>query len=83
MTTKAQSIARFIESCASLFGFSYHGAYGNVDPCYHPDTGEVDYLLYFDGEEQTVHTVEDAMNTPFIAGRTLADVAVEIEITEM
>lgn len=82
MTIQAQKIRNRIEDCVTLFGFEYNGIEGNVDPCYLPEEKRQEYLLYFNGEEQTVFDIEDVMNTPFIAGKTLSEVADEIEITE-
>lgn len=82
MTEKAQRIKERIEACVTLFGFEYHGIEGNVDPYYSHERKRQEYLLYFDGDEQTVYDIEDVMNTPFIAGKALSEIADEIEITE-
>ncbi len=82
MTEKAKKIKKRIEACVTLFGFEYRGIDGNVDPYYVPEKKRQEYLLFFDGDEQTVYDIEDVMNTPFIAGKTLSEVADEIEITE-
>lgn len=66
----------------TLFGFVYNGKDGNVDPYYLPETDTNEFLLFFDGEEQTVNNIDDVMNTPFIEGKTLNDVADQIEITD-
>lgn len=81
MTKMAQKIKDRIEACVTLFGFEYHGKDGNVDPYYVPEKNRQEYLLFFDGNEQTVYNIEDVMNTPFIAEKTLSEVANEIEIT--
>lgn len=82
MTEKANKIKNRIEECVTLFGFEYKGKDGNVDPYYIPEKHRQEYLLFYDGKEQTVYDIEDVMNTPFIAGKTLADVSDEITITE-
>lgn len=71
--------ARIGEMC-TLFGFEYHGKIGNVDPCYVPGEGDT-FLLFFDGEEQTVSNLDDVMKTPFVDGKNLTEIAGEIEIT--
>lgn len=78
----ARDIKNRIAEMVTLFGFVYNGKDGNVDPYYLPKTKTKEFLLFFDGEEQTVHNIDDVMNTPFIEGKTLNDVADEIEITE-
>lgn len=78
----ADKIKGRISECATLFGFEYLGKDGNVDPYYIPENKTHEYLLYFDGEEQTVYNLEDVMNTPFIDGKALSEVAEKIIITE-
>ena len=78
----ATAIKNRINQCATLFGFVFNGKDGNVDPYYIPETNSIEFLLYFDGDEQTVYDIEDVMNTPFIEGKTLAEVADQIRITE-
>lgn len=79
---KADKIKKRIDDCVTLFGFEYKGKDGNVDPCYIPKEKRYEYLLYFDGKEQTVSDIESVMNTPFIMGHSLNEIADEIEITE-
>ncbi len=71
-----------IDDCVTLFGFEYRGKEGNVDPCYIHEEKRYEYLFFFDGEEQTVYEIDSVMNTPFIMGHTLNELAEEIEITE-
>lgn len=78
----AEKIKQRIGKMVTLFGFVYKGKDGNVDPYYLPETKTKEFLLFFDGEEQTVYNIDDVMNTPFIEGKTLNDVADQIEITE-
>lgn len=78
----AEKIKQRIGEMVTLFGFVYNGKDGKVDPYYIPDKKTDAFLLYYDGEEQTVYNLDDVMNTPFIEGKTLNDVADQIEITE-
>jgi hypothetical protein len=73
----ADDIKARIDSLCTLFGFEYNGKVGNVDPYSHTE-----FLLYFDGAEQTVTSIEDVMNTPFIDGFTLSELADQITITD-
>ena len=66
----------------TLFGFIYDGKDGNVDPYYIPETNSDEFLLYYNGTEQTVTSIDEVMNTPFINGKSLNEIADKIEITE-
>lgn len=66
---------------ATLFGFDYCGKEGNIDPCYTPENGN-SFLLFFDGEEQTVYSLDAVMNTPFVDGKSLSEICEQITITE-
>ncbi|MBE7053394.1 MAG: hypothetical protein E7391_03865 [Ruminococcaceae bacterium] len=73
----ANEIKKFITHGHTLLGFEYKSKDGHIDP--YGDS----YLLYFDGNEQTVYSVEEVMTTPFINGKCLNDVAKELVITDM
>lgn len=68
-----------VKDCYGLIEFSYQGKDGNVDPYFHND-GTYSYLLYFDGYEKTVYSIDDVMNTPFICGKSLNELGDTIEI---
>jgi hypothetical protein len=70
----ANQIKDTIQECATLFEFEYQGFYGNVDPYFHED-GSFSFLLYFNGEETTVYNIDDVMNTTFINGKCLNEIA--------
>lgn len=70
----ANQIRNTIQDCATLFEFEYQGLDGNVDPYFHGD-GNFSFLLYFNGEEKTVYNIDDVMNTPFIKGKSLNEIA--------
>jgi hypothetical protein len=72
--------ARLAEMC-TLFEFTYDGKDGNIDPCYSPGKGN-EFLLFYNGEEQTVDSVEKAMSTPFIKGKCLNEMYDKITITD-
>lgn len=79
---KVNEIRNRIAEGATLFGFRYKGKTGNVDPYYIPEDKSSKYLLFFDDSEQTVHDIDSVMNTPFIDGKSLNDVAEQLIITE-
>lgn len=61
-----------------LFEFEYNGKDGNIDTYYIPEKNRCEYLLYFDGNEVTVDSLDDVMKTPFVEGKTLSDISEEI-----
>ena len=67
------TIRDYVASCASMLYFQYKGKEGQVDP-YSP----TEFLLWYDGNETTVHSVDDVMNTPFWDGKSLADIADDV-----
>lgn len=78
----AETIKNRINEMCTLFGFEYNGKEGNVDPCHDFEKKQDNFLLFFNGEEQTVHDIDSVMNTPFIDGHSLNEVAGQLEITE-
>ena len=73
----AEKIKNRIDECCSLFAFRYHEKEGHVDPY-----SSEEFLLWYQGAEMTVNSIDEVMNTPFFDGRTLADISEEITITE-
>lgn len=78
----SDAIKNRISQMCTLFGFIYDGKDGNVDPYYIPETKSDEFLLYYNGTEQTVTSIDEVMNTPFINGKSLNEIADKIEITE-
>ena len=70
-----------VADCYGLIEFSYQGKDGNIDPYFHTN-GTYSYLLYFDGYEKTVYSLDDVMNTPFILGKSLSELGNSIEILD-
>lgn len=70
-----------VEACYGLVEFTYRGKYGNIDPYFHKD-GTYSYLLYFDGFEKTVYSIEDVMNTPFVCGKSLNDLKEAVRVLD-
>lgn len=71
----ANEIRNMIAMGAFMISFTYNGKDGNIDPYYIPEKKSREYLLFFDGEEQTVYDVDSVMNTPFIDGKSLTEIA--------
>ena len=78
----AQTIKNIIQRCSNIFSFEFNGAEGNVDPYYIPEKKSYEYLLFFNGNEQTVNDLDSVMNTPFINGYSLSELAEKISVTE-
>lgn len=57
-----------------MIEFSFHGLDGHIDPY-----SARNILLFFDGEEQTVNSVEAALTTPFVNGKSIVDVLPDLE----
>lgn len=81
MATAAQIKKRISENGDNLY-FSYRDKEGDIESIYDPETDKEYTNLFFDGEMTTVHSVDDAMNTPFIDGMTLTQASELLEITE-
>ena len=78
----ADKIRNRIEECVSMLTFEYNGKEGNVDPYYITENRRKEYLILFDGCEQNVYDIETVMNTPFIDGKSLNEIADKLVITE-
>jgi hypothetical protein len=72
----AKFIRDYVGQCASMLTFDYHGKEGHVDPYYSPQNG-YSYLLWFDGNEQLVYSLDAVMDTPFWDGHSLNEIADE------
>lgn len=70
----ANQIKNIIQDCATLFEFEYQEIYGNIDPYFHGNN-TFSFLLYFNGKEKTVYSINEVMNNPFINGKSLNEVA--------
>lgn len=71
--TQYKMIRDYIDSGASMLTFQYRGKEGQIDPY-----GPTEFLLWFEGEERTVHSLDEVMNTPFWDGKSLAEIAEEV-----
>jgi len=75
----SRDIKNRISECATLFSFEYHGKQGNVDP-YYLGEDKYEFLLYFNGSEKMVYDVSEVMTDPFFDGKSLTEIADEIDI---
>lgn len=79
---KSEMIKKRIEQCVTLFEFEYKGKEGNIDPYYIPELKKTKYLLFFDGSETTVDTIDEVMTTPFIDGKNINEICNEIVVID-
>ena len=70
----ASDLKSLIEGLTQDIDFEYRGKSGTICPF-----SRSDISLCYDGNEVTVDSVDKAMNTPFISGRSLVDVCAELE----
>lgn len=70
----ANELINWIDRLTVDIEFRYRGAWGSICPF-----SREEISLCYDGEEVTVHSVEAAMNTPFITGKSLQEICEEIE----
>lgn len=70
----AKEILNTVNEVQSLLSFTYRGKEGNIDPY-----GSIElnrrWLLFYDGLEVSVYGEDAVLNTPFIDGKTLSEVA--------
>ena len=68
--------ARLLEH-ATLMMFEYKGAIFDVDPF-----SRSHFRVHVDGEGTDVFSIDDVMNRPFFFGKSLAEIADEVEFDE-
>lgn len=72
---KAEDLRDWIDSLTQDIDFEYHGRSGAICPF-----NRNDISLVFDGEEISVHSVDEAMTEPFIGGHSLTELSEELII---
>lgn len=75
---KKERIREIVENMVDLIDFVYDEKWGNVEYIYFPEENKTKCLLYFDGYEIWVETMDEIMNTPFIDGKSFNEVADDI-----
>ena len=73
----ADALQKELSKGWAMLVFQYHGKEGHVDP-YDPRDENFSYLLWYDGDEKLVHSMEDVMNTPMFDGHSLSEIAGDI-----
>ena len=77
---KIEEIRRILEKCGELVDFKYDGRWGNMESYYYPEEEKSRYLLYFEGYDVLVESLDEALDAPFIDGKSLKDVVKDIII---
>ena len=72
---KASELRNWIDSLTQDIDFEYRGILGSICPF-----NREKISLCFDGEEVTVNSVDAAMTTPFIEGRSLVEICEELTL---
>ena len=72
---KPHELRAWIESLAQDIDFEYQGITGSICPF-----SKTNISLAYDGNELTVHSVDDAMTKTFIRGHSLEEVCEELII---
>lgn len=75
MKPDVDDIKERIAECCTLFGFEYHGIQCDIDPF----NAEL-FELHCNGEQMTVHSIDEVMETPFFCGKSLSEIVDEIDI---
>lgn len=83
MTMSINDIANIVKQCNTRLDFTYNGNYGNIDPYYSQKRNRPEYLLFYGDNEITVYSMDDVINTPFINGKSLSDIASELDFDEI
>ena len=70
-------IKRIIEDGITVY-IKYNGEWGGVDPYYEKKIGRF-YECFYKGVNTIVYNIDDAMNLPFVDGKSLNEIAEELE----
>lgn len=70
-----QSLRDWIDSLTADIEFKYNGVWGSICPF-----NRSNISLCYGDYEITVHSIDEAMNTPFIDGKTLSQISEQLEI---
>lgn len=72
---KASDLRKWIDSLTQDIDFSYNGKNGSICPI-----SRTNISLCYDGDTVDVQSVEAAMSTPFIDGKSLNDLCDKLDI---
>jgi hypothetical protein len=78
MDMKVNELRKLIDDCFTPIYFQYKGEWGNIEPCYDKKTGYT-FDCYYGGVDQRVYNIDDAMNLQFVDGKSLNELAEQLE----
>ena len=75
---EVSKLKKLIKDCFTTIYFKYNGEGGNVEPCTNGKK-EYSYLCYYGDVDVTLHDIDDVMNLKFVCGKSLNEIAGELE----
>lgn len=77
----AEQIKNRLAECVNAFTFDYHNKRCGVDPYGNIVSGAT-FEMWCGDDDKTVYDIDEVMTTPFFDGKSLSEIAIEIEIDE-
>ena len=74
---QTEQLKKRIEEGAYMQVFFYQGKEGHVDP-YRTQEGVQSYLLWYDGKEKLVYSLEAVWNAKIFGGKSLSEISEEL-----
>lgn len=74
---RSDQIRKRIDEKASHFTFLYHGVTCGIDPY-----SDLEYDMWYGDKTVTVNSIEEVMNSPFFAGKSLTAISNDIQIQD-
>ena len=71
----AKDLRAWIDDLTHDIDFAYQGKFGSICPF-----SREDIALCYDGYAVDAHSVDDAMNIPFICGKSLSQICDQLDI---
>ena len=71
----AKDLRAWIDDLTQDIDFAYQGKFGSICPVCREDIA-----LCYDGYAVDAHSVDDAMNIPFICGKSLSQICDQLDI---
>lgn len=78
----AEKIKNRIAECISHFCFDYQNKACGVDPIYSPKDGQRFEMWYGEDDIYTAHSVDDVMTVRLFGGKSLNEIAEQIDIID-
>ena len=75
--SQTEQLKKRLEEGAYMQVFSYQGKEGHIDP-YCTRDGKQSFLLWYDGKEQLVDSLDAVWNAKMFAGKSLSEISEEL-----